>query len=139
MINKNTLLKALPKVDECITLLKKELSADTPTGIIKSVVQRSIELERGKILHENDACRELTKTEWLRIFQENITEKLSINFRRVINGTGVVIHTNLGRSILSRGTTDRLAQAGGYYSNLEFSLDSGNRGSRYRLVEDLIC
>ncbi len=132
-------MKALPKVDECITLLKKDVAADTPLSIIKSVVQRSIDLEREKILHENEACRELTTAEWLQIFQENIAEKLSFNFKRVINGTGVVIHTNLGRSILSQKTTDRLAQAGGYYSNLEFNLESGTRGSRYSLVEDIIC
>ena len=139
MKNKNTLLKALPKVDECIALLKKDVSADTPSNIIKSVVQRSIDLEREKILREDHPCCEITKAEWLRIFKENIAEKLSYNFQRVINGTGVVIHTNLGRSILSEKTTDRLAQAGGYYSNLEFNLESGTRGSRYSLVEDIIC
>jgi L-seryl-tRNA(Ser) seleniumtransferase len=64
---------------------------------------------------------------------------LQPNLRRVINGTGVVIHTNLGRSVLSPKTTDRLIQAGGYYSNLEFDLETGKRGSRYSLVEELIC
>lgn len=59
--------------------------------------------------------------------------------RRVINGTGVVIHTNLGRSILTQHATDSLAQAGGYYSNLEFDLETGKRGSRYSLVEELLC
>lgn len=139
MKNKNTLLKALPKVDECIALLQGNVPAETPPRIIKSVVQRSIDLEREKILNGNNTCRELTSVEWLRIFQENIIEKLSVNFKRVINGTGVVIHTNLGRSILSEKITDRLAQAGGYYSNLEFNLESGSRGSRYSLVEDIIC
>jgi L-seryl-tRNA(Ser) seleniumtransferase len=75
----------------------------------------------------------------MKIFKKDIALKLSPHFRRVINGTGVVIHTNLGRSILSRETTDSLVQAGGYYSNLEFDLESGKRGSRYSLVEDIIC
>ncbi|EKD35755.1 MAG: hypothetical protein ACD_75C01790G0001, partial [uncultured bacterium] len=42
-------------------------------------------------------------------------------------------------SILSRETTEKLVQAGGYYSNLEFDLETGKRGSRYSLVEDLLC
>lgn len=139
MKNKNILLQTLPKVDECLALLKKELPAETPLAIMKSVVQQSIELEREKILQQNDAWLEKTTAEWLQIFQQNIAKKLSSNFKRVINGTGVVIHTNLGRSILSPKTTDCLARAGGYYSNLEFNLESGKRGSRYSLVEEIIC
>ena len=139
MDNKTKLLKALPKVDDCIGILKKNSESGTPLRIIKTVVQNSIELEREKILRDDPACKLLTLDEWLRVFQKNIAVKLSPHFRRVINGTGVVIHTNLGRSILSQKTTDCLMQAGGYYSNLEFNLDSGKRGSRYSLVEDLIC
>lgn len=139
MNHKTKLLRALPKVDECIGMLRKDSNTDIPTRIIKTVVQISIESEREKILREDPECKELTLDEWMRIFQDNIAIKLSPHFRRVINGTGVVIHTNLGRSILSKKTTDSLVQAGGYYSNLEFNLESGKRGSRYSLVEDVIC
>ncbi len=139
MNNKNKLLKALPKVDDCIGMLKIHSESDTPLRIIKTVVQNSIELEREKILRDDPDCKILTLDEWLMVFQKNMAEKLTPHFRRVINGTGVVIHTNLGRSILSKKTTDCLMQAGGYYSNLEFNLESGKRGSRYSLVEDLIC
>ncbi len=139
MENKKTLLKALPKVDECIALLKKESSADVPSSIIKSVVQHAIDLQREKILRGEPECEELTMKKWMSLFQENLSEKLTPHFKRVVNGTGVVIHTNLGRSILSQKTTDSLVQAGGYYSNLEFNLESGKRGSRYSLVEDIIC
>lgn len=64
---------------------------------------------------------------------------MASNFRRVINGTGVVVHTNLGRSLLPPAAIQALSTVGGYYSNLEFDLTSGRRGSRYSLVEDLIC
>lgn len=139
MDNKTKLLKALPKVDECLGMLRKESPIDTPLSIIKMVVQRAIELERERILREDPRCRELNFDEWLKVFQYDISQKLSPHFKRVINGTGVVIHTNLGRSILSQKTTVSLAQAGGYYSNLEYNLESGKRGSRYSLVEDIIC
>ncbi|CAK8711683.1 L-seryl-tRNA(Sec) selenium transferase [Candidatus Electrothrix aarhusensis] len=60
-------------------------------------------------------------------------------FRRVINGTGVVIHTNLGRSVLPGDALSQLSETSGNYSNLEFDLTTGERGSRYSLVEELLC
>jgi len=139
MDNKTRLLKALPKVDECIASLKKDKLSRAPVRIIKAVVQDCIEVERARILHGDPQCKVLSADEWLKLFQENIARKLSPHFKRVINGTGVVIHTNLGRSVLSRKTTDSLVQAGAYYSNLEFNLQTGKRGSRYSLVEDIVC
>jgi L-seryl-tRNA(Ser) seleniumtransferase len=139
MDNKTELLKALPKVDECIELLKDVIDQNVPARIIKAVVQSSIEAERKKILNETPHYEALSAADWQRVFKKNIDQKLSPHFKRVVNGTGVVIHTNLGRSILSKKTTDSLAQAGGYYSNLEYNLETGKRGSRYSLVEDIIC
>jgi len=139
MENKTKLLKALPKVDECIGLLNSNPDVIAPSMVLKAVVQSTIEREREKILSGDKACCEISLDEWLAMFHHAILKKLTPNFRRVINGTGVVIHTNLGRSILSQKTTDNLVQAGGYYSNLEFNLENGKRGSRYSLVEDIIC
>lgn len=61
------------------------------------------------------------------------------HFRRVLNGTGVVIHTNLGRSLLSREAINAVAEACGHYSNCEFDLSTGQRGSRYSHVEQILC
>src|SRR4029077_8771119 len=57
--------------------------------------------------------------------------------RRVINATGVILHTNLGRAPLSRAAVDALAVAAGY-SNLELDLESGKRGERATLVSGLL-
>ncbi len=57
--------------------------------------------------------------------------------RRVINASGVILHTNLGRAPLSRGAVDALAVASGY-SNLELDLESGRRGERTALVSGLL-
>lgn len=61
------------------------------------------------------------------------------SLRRVINGSGIVIHTNLGRSILPEAARAALNNIAFSYSNLEFDLAVGERGSRYSHVEALIC
>ena len=61
------------------------------------------------------------------------------SLKRVINGSGVVIHTNLGRSILPEAARAALNNIAFCYSNLEFDLAAGTRGSRYSHVEALIC
>lgn len=59
--------------------------------------------------------------------------------RRVINATGVVLHTNLGRAPLSENAIDALVEVARSYSNLEFDVASGTRGKRGEYVESLVC
>ena len=61
------------------------------------------------------------------------------HFRRVLNGTGVVIHTNLGRSLLAKPAIQAVTEACAHYSNCEFDLATGQRGSRYSHVEKILC
>lgn len=61
------------------------------------------------------------------------------HFRRVLNATGVVVHTNLGRSLLAKSAIEAVAEACGHYSNCEFDLSTGQRGSRYSHVEQILC
>ncbi len=60
------------------------------------------------------------------------------SLRRAINATGIVIHTNLGRAPLSEATIEAMAEAGRGYSNLEFDLESGERGSRHAHLSGLL-
>ena len=138
MEEKNRLLRLLPKVDECLASLNRR-GLSQPAVLLKHVVQQAIEEERAQILAGQAGYRQRTPGQWEDLFARRFAESMKGNFRRVINGTGVVIHTNLGRSVLSKDTSDALVRAAGYYSNLEFDLDSGKRGSRYSLVEDLLC
>jgi L-seryl-tRNA(Ser) seleniumtransferase len=62
--------------------------------------------------------------------ERSVAEEARPSLVRVINATGVVIHTNLGRAPLARGAAERAAAVGGGYSNLEYDLERGERGRR---------
>ena len=138
MDSKSKCLRAIPKVDECIARIASTENIAAPASIIKSSIQDIIKVQREKILASSE-CEPLTEEQWGALFISEINARITPHLKRIYNGTGVVIHTNLGRSVLSESTTDKLVQAGGYYSNLEFNLETGQRGSRYSLVEDIIC
>jgi L-seryl-tRNA(Ser) seleniumtransferase len=59
-------------------------------------------------------------------------------FRRVINATGVILHTNLGRALLSQAAVENVTHLAAHYSNLEYDLDRGQRGDRYSAVGGLL-
>lgn len=70
---------------------------------------------------------------------EELDTLMSPSLRPVINATGVVIHTNLGRSPLPDSALERIAEVARGYSNLEYDLQEGRRGSRYSHVEEIVC
>ncbi len=67
-----------------------------------------------------------------------LSAELRPSLQPVINATGVIIHTNLGRALLSQRARQAMLQAASAYSNLEYELESGQRGSRYVHAADLL-
>ncbi|MHA4989317.1 L-seryl-tRNA(Sec) selenium transferase [Cetobacterium somerae] len=138
MTNKQTLLRNLPKVDKVIDLLnEKDFFKDKPYKEVYDAVNEGINFFRKGILEEvitqysiEDIEKEITKS---------LTKNLEFNFKRVINGTGTILHTNLGRALFSKELIEHLQNSLCGYSNLEFDLKTGERGSRYSHVEDLIA
>jgi len=140
MDNKNSLLRRLPKVDECLNQLQPFIDEqDIPPLLAKKAVRNTIEALRSEVIAEKTDSLPDSINDWLRLFRSKIEELNDFNLKRVFNGTGVVVHTNLGRSLLPDHTTLQLASASSHYTNLEFDLSTGKRGSRYSLVEDIIC
>ena len=140
MKNKNELLRSLPKVDECLLRLSSYISKnDIPAKIAKKAVQAEIDQVRQQILDDSVSRIPQSVEEWTAYFKRAIETLQTPNFRRVINGTGVVVHTNLGRSLLSENAVKQLVEASKHYTNLELDLGTGKRGSRYALVEEIIC
>ncbi|MGE5553827.1 MAG: L-seryl-tRNA(Sec) selenium transferase [Betaproteobacteria bacterium] len=77
---------------------------------------------------------------WDELLLSRLEERLSAhNLRRVVNATGIVLHTNLGRAVLARAAKKLLAEVSEGYSNLEFDLATGERGSRHAHVAELLA
>jgi len=134
---KQNLLRAIPQVDEVLQWLSPD--TDAPMLLIKQAVREVLETLRQNILAGKKVGKnDLSKKKLVEQIYQRVELKLGPNFKRVINGTGVVIHTNLGRSILPDIAREALVEAGTRYSNLEFELATGKRGSRYSLVEQLL-
>jgi len=140
MKDKNRLLRKLPKVDECLARLETHIAEyEVPPRIAKKAVQQSVEQVRSTILKDEQVHVPDNQADWDEIFKKRIGQLMDSNLKRVINGTGIVVHTNLGRSLLPDHTIKQLLMAGACYTNLEFNLKTGKRGSRYSLVEEIIC
>jgi len=77
--------------------------------------------------------------ELVSLVEKEVEERTKTSLRRVINATGVVIHTNLGRSVLSPEAVQALTAAASYYDNLELDLETGSRGSRQMHLKKLLC
>ncbi len=136
----------IPNVDEVLKWLTENVdgeniaSADAPRRLVLQAIRDSLEEQRAVILAGEKIAREaLSREVIVARCREKLAQMLRPNFRTVINATGVVIHTNLGRSVLPEQTMQTLLRAGSCYSNLEMDLSTGKRGSRYSLVEEILC
>ncbi|GFR36274.1 L-seryl-tRNA(Sec) selenium transferase [Thermobrachium celere] len=134
----NKLLSKLPKVDSVLNDYKiNEYLKETPRKIVVETIRRVIDLYRYRIL--KGELSEITYDEILEEIYRQLELSTRPSLRRVINATGTVIHTNLGRSPLSKSALEKIVEIGCRYNNLEYNLEEGKRGSRYSHVEDLLC
>jgi L-seryl-tRNA(Ser) seleniumtransferase len=132
------LLREIPKVDEFLGWLEGQ--GHDIGQQAKISVRGVLEDCRAAILAgQLTVKKELGLANLHRLFKERFKERTAPNFRGVINATGVVIHTNLGRSVLPDAAMAMISRVGSGYSNLEFDLNTGKRGSRYSLVEEILC
>ncbi|MFH7325570.1 L-seryl-tRNA(Sec) selenium transferase [Desulfurivibrio sp. C05AmB] len=140
-VEAQALLRAIPKVDEALAWLSPAgSSAAAPARLTKIVVRQILaECRRDILAGRLRRPEELSRERLLPRLAGRLAARLRPNFRPVINATGVVVHTNLGRSLLPETAAANLAAVAFRYSNLELDLETGKRGSRYSLVENLLC
>ncbi len=137
MSSKKELLSSLPKVDSILMDNRIVSLADIPRSIILEGIRETIELYREDILQ--DKISEYSYDEIIKTILNKIDEKNSFHLKKVINATGTVLHTNLGRAVLPKSAVEAVLNVSTGYSNLEFDLEEGIRGSRYSHVEELLC
>ena len=158
----STLFRHLPSVDQALGALAAGLASDpgrpakahgsglapglrhvlqdAPRPLIKGLVNEFFDLVReeiraGAFADESQLSLAALYPRLLAYVRQGARPR----FRRVLNATGVVVHTNMGRSLLAPEAVHAVAEAAAHYSNLEFDLATGERGSRYTHVEGLLC
>jgi L-seryl-tRNA(Ser) seleniumtransferase len=136
------MLRSLPAVDE---LLRQEAISEAVETYPRTLVVRAIRnvLDRmrqtilsGKLAIDSQGFEQANLVGEI---VAEIQDLASFTLRRVINGTGIIVHTNLGRSLLCQDALDRLQLIGSGYSTLEYDLEAGKRGSRYVHAEAILC
>jgi L-seryl-tRNA(Ser) seleniumtransferase len=137
-------LRTLPAVDELLhrppiqTLLKLHSRPVVVDSIRKILDEKRRAILQG-VEEEASAAGSLTPDQWTGAVEEAVAATFRPSLRPLINATGVVLHTNLGRAPLSEEALRNLVKIAGGYSNLELDLETGERGSRYEHVEKLLC
>lgn len=129
------LLRQIPKVDELLRhprlaslSCQHTILTETVREVIDSLRQAILAGEEPSI-QPDSLCDEVERL---------VQKKTTMNLRPVINATGIVLHTNLGRAKLSTAAVQAIQSAAQDYNTLEYNLEKGSRGSRYSHVEQLI-
>lgn len=133
-------LKNIPSVDELLSdpRIQEHLKQYNRSFVVE-LVRETIDEMRIKLRHTEEEITRAQLTDWICSgLNHRIHTLTQGTLKRVINGTGVVLHTNLGRAPLAKSALDYLYQMGAYFNNLEMDLDKGERGSRYVHVEELL-
>ncbi len=140
--DKSAMLRRLPGVDRVLAVLEPDPDVrGIPRSLLVKAVRETLDGLRARILRdppEPDA--EYLDPSAVALRAAGLArEAMQPNLRNAVNATGIVVHTNLGRSPLAAAAMDQLQAIAGGYSNLEFNLATGKRGSRYSAVEALLC
>ncbi len=133
-------LRTLPGVDHILEICKSDpflMAFSKPVRI--RAIRSVIDSLRADILSGKKDTAAPSQEELLEAVRSAVRKLTAPNLTPLVNATGVVIHTNLGRSILPEKALEQLIGIAGRYSNLEFDLETGKRGSRYVCVQDILC
>ncbi|WP_022846555.1 L-seryl-tRNA(Sec) selenium transferase [Desulfurobacterium sp. TC5-1] len=125
------LLRKIPSVDRVL----KQFS-NSNNKKIKDAVRKGLDNLRRAILQ--NLISEVTEETVRKFILEELERLETFNLRKIINATGVIIHTNLGRAPIGEEVAEHLKEIITGYSNLELNLETGKRGIRYQNVKDLL-
>ncbi|MDI6617393.1 MAG: L-seryl-tRNA(Sec) selenium transferase [Clostridiales bacterium] len=136
-MDKKQLLNAIPKVDEILNTKDiLDITVSVPRHIVADATREVLENVREDII--NDKCDTIDIKNIICDIKDMAIQKNRNHLRRVINASGIIIHTNLGRSLLCSEAIDAVSSAARHYCNLEFDIEKKQRGSRYSHIEWII-
>jgi L-seryl-tRNA(Ser) seleniumtransferase len=134
----NAALRRLPKVDEVLgSPALRELLGRAPRWAVVSAVRGEIDQLREQLVRAPEPGERLEVD--AAAIAARVDRLTRASLRPVINATGVVLHTNLGRAPLAASAIERLTAVARGYSNLEYQLDQKQRGSRHDHVRQILC
>lgn len=133
----DNLLRSLPKVDELLNNneIKPHIDLIGREPVVKAI-REAIDHLRQKILAGEDI--DSVDDAVMKLIKGYLSKLETYSLKRVLNGTGIVLHTNLGRARLADIAVERVSQIAKNYSNLEYNLEEAKRGIRYSHVEDIL-
>jgi len=139
---KQAQLKQIPGVDRILEYGNQgNQFEDFPKSVLLPAIRQAVDALRTAVLN-SPAPLDGSHFSMENLLAEALNgarKAMELNLKRTVNATGVVVHTNLGRSLLSYRVLENLNTISSRYSNLEFDLEKGRRGSRYSAVEGILC
>lgn len=137
-MNKNEAFRSIPKMDAILAWPETgELEVKFGHLLVKEVLTLALDRLRGEI-QQGDAPKD-TRHFLLNSAAEMLRDIVTPSLKRLINGSGIIIHTNLGRAILPESVLDHLKEIGSHYNCLEYDLKKGGRGHRDAHAERLMA
>jgi L-seryl-tRNA(Ser) seleniumtransferase len=127
----NELLRKIPKIDDVLACDDwQKLIKSCSEEVAKNALRQYFDELRAGIKNSDIAAIPALK-EIVDVTRKKAIAMITPTLKWVINGTGIIIHTNLGRSLLAQTSIDAIVNAASHYSNLEYDLKKGARGDRY--------
>ncbi|MDO3380101.1 L-seryl-tRNA(Sec) selenium transferase [Geoalkalibacter halelectricus] len=142
MSDSNSLLRALPAIDRLLQQpALTALAERCPPVLLKEAAQAAVAELRRRILADPTTIdpETLSEEQVAQVAARHALARLAPNLRQVINATGTLLHTNLGRAPLATLALEAIVAVSCRYSNLELDLSDGRRGQRHAHVEELLC
>jgi L-seryl-tRNA(Ser) seleniumtransferase len=134
-------LKNLPKIDEILILLEKDgVSGEFPRNVVVDTSRSLVgEMRDAIVASKGKTPRLLSTQKAAEEVKKRLLKLREFSLKKVVNATGIILHTNLGRAPLSERAIERIVAVSRGYSNLEFNLEKGKRGIRYDHVRKILC
>lgn len=140
-MDKNLLFRSIPKVDILLETKEiKELIREYGHEIVLDIIREETDKLRHLISNsENEEELEEKINNLTSTIVGTVKNLFKPKVKKVINGTGTILHTNLGRAPISQNIANKLSEIVCGYSNIEFNLKTGKRGERYSHFAELLC